>query len=401
MFEKIEGGVQDPILGLTEQFYADPRSNKINLGIGVYTDERGQTPILKSVKKAEKILLEQENSKNYLSIEGMTNFSTYTQALLFGEKNKIFEEKRIRTVQTVGGTSALRIAADLLATQTKNKRIWISSPSWPNHKNIFMVAGLEVCEYPWCESPSHTLSFDKLGWYLKNKVQPGDIVLFHGCCHNPTGIDPNREEWKELALLCQKNQCLPFFDCAYQGFDKNLEEDAIGMQLFTKYNEELLVASSYSKNMGLYNERVGSLTLIAQNNNVADRVLSQLKAIIRTYYSNPPAHGAAIVSTILKNDNLKNMWKNELSWMRDRINTMRSLFVTSLKNKGIQRDFSFITQQHGMFSYSGISSQHVLRLRKEFGIYFLNNGRINVAGMTTQNMDFLCNAICSVLFNKE
>ncbi|MEI4269956.1 MAG: amino acid aminotransferase [Candidatus Dasytiphilus stammeri] len=401
MFEQIEAASHDPILGLTEQFYADSRTNKINLGIGVYTDETGQTPILKSVKKAEKILLEQEKSKNYLSIEGMTNFSTYTQALLFGEKNKIFEEKCIRTVQTPGGTSALRIAADLLATQTKNKRIWISSPSWPNHKNIFMVAGLEVCEYPWGESKTHTLSFDKLVWYLKNKVQPGDIVLFHGCCHNPTGIDPNREEWKELALFCQKNHCLALFDFAYQGLDKNLEEDAIGLQLFTNYNEELLVASSYSKNMGLYNERVGSLTLIAQNNNVADRVLSQLKAIIRTSYSNPPAHGAAIVSTILKNDNLKQLWKNELSWMRDRITKMRSLFVSSLKKKGIQRDFSFITKQHGMFSYSGLSSQHVLRLRKEFGIYFLNNGRINVAGMTTQNMDFLCNAICSVLFTKK
>ncbi|WWO96824.1 MAG: amino acid aminotransferase [Candidatus Dasytiphilus stammeri] len=401
MFEQIEAASHDPILGLTEQFSADSRTNKINLGIGVYTDETGQTPILKSVKKAEKILLEQEKSKNYLSIDGMTNFSTYTQALLFGEKNKIFEENRIRTVQTPGGTSALRIAADLLATKTKNKRIWISSPSWPNHKNIFMVAGLEVCEYPWWESNTHTLSFDKLVCYLKNKVHPGDIVLFHGCCHNPTGIDPNREEWKELALFCQKNHCLAFFDFAYQGFDKNLEEDARGLQLFTKYNEELLVASSYSKNMGLYNERVGSLTLIAQNNNVANRVLSQLKAIIRTSYSNPPAHGAAIVSTILKNDNLNQLWQNELSWMRDRITKMRSLFVSSLKKKGIQRDFSFITKQHGMFSYSGLSSQHVLRLRKEFGIYFLNNGRINVAGMTTQNMDFLCNAIGSVLFTKE
>ncbi|WWO96869.1 MAG: amino acid aminotransferase [Candidatus Dasytiphilus stammeri] len=402
MFDKLEYTDQhDAILALTEKFYKDPRINKINLGIGVYTNEIGHTPILKSVKQAEKFLLEKENSKTYLSIEGMSNFDTYTQFLLFGNQNIFFEEKRIRTIQTPGGTSALRIAADLLATQTKNQRIWISRPSWPNHRNIFIVSGLEVLEYPWYDSDTHTLSFEKLLLFFKNQVNEGDVVLFHSCCHNPTGIDPNREQWKELALWCKKKNLLPLFDCSYQGLDKNIEEDVIGMQIFAHYNEELLVASSYSKNMGLYNERVGGLTLITHNTNIADRVMNKLKAIIRTHYSTPPAHGAAIVTTILKNDHLKNIWKNELLVMRNRIKNMRNLFVSYLKKKGIKQDFSFISKQHGMFSYSGLSLQQVIYLRTKFGIYILNNGRLNIASMTPINMNILCNAIASVVSQKE
>ncbi|QVV75237.1 amino acid aminotransferase, partial [Serratia marcescens] len=385
-----------PILGLTDIFRADARPNKINLGIGVYKDETGKTPVLTSVKKAEQYLLENETTKNYLGIEGIPAFASCTQELLFGKESPIVTARRARTAQTPGGTGGLRVAADFIANQTSAKRIWISNPSWPNHKNVFSAVGLEVLEYAYYDAANHALDFDGLLNSLK-QAQAGDVVLFHGCCHNPTGIDPTAEQWAQLAELSVANGWLPLFDFAYQGFANGLEEDAQGLRIFAAKHQELIVASSYSKNFGLYNERVGACTLVAADAETADRAFSQVKAAIRANYSNPPSHGAAVVATILGNDALRAMWEQELTDMRQRIHRMRQLFVNTLQEKGAQQDFSFIIQQNGMFSFSGLTKEQVLRLREEFGVYAVNSGRVNVAGMTPDNMAPLCEAIVAVL----
>lgn len=396
MFEKITAAPADPILGLTDIFRADARPNKINLGIGVYKDETGKTPVLTSVKKAEQYLLENETSKNYLGIEGIPDFAFYTQELLFGKQSPIISSKRARTAQTPGGTGGLRVAADFIANQTSAKRIWISNPSWPNHKNVFAAVGLEVLEYDYYDAVNHSLDFAGLLNSLK-QARAGDVVLFHGCCHNPTGIDPTQEQWAELAELSAANGWLPLFDFAYQGFAKGLEEDAQGLRIFAAKHQELLVASSYSKNFGLYNERVGACTLVAADAETADRAFSQVKAVIRANYSNPPAHGASVVATILGNESLRAIWEQELTDMRQRIHRMRQLFVNTLQEKGAEQDFSFIINQNGMFSFSGLTKEQVLRLRDEFGVYAVNSGRVNVAGMTPDNMAPLCEAIVAVL----
>lgn len=396
MFESISAAPADPILGLADLFRADDRPNKINLGIGVYKDETGKTPVLTSVKKAEQYLFEHETSKNYLSIDGLPDFAHCTQELLFGQGNALIAAGRARTAQTPGGTGALRVAADFLSTQTSVKRVWVSNPSWPNHKNVFNAAGLEVCEYQYYDAANHTLDFDGMLASLK-EVKAGDVVLFHGCCHNPTGIDPTAEQWQQLAQLSLANGWLPLFDFAYQGFARGLEEDAEGLRIFAASHQELIVASSYSKNFGLYNERVGAITLVAGDAATADTAFSQVKYTIRANYSNPPSHGAAVVATILGNDALRTIWQQELSDMRQRIQRMRQLFVNTLADKGAQQDFSFIIKQNGMFSFSGLTKDQVIRLREEFGVYAVNSGRVNVAGMTPDNMSALCEAIVAVL----
>ncbi|MFP9229805.1 amino acid aminotransferase [Pectobacterium cacticida] len=396
MFETISAAPADPILGLTDLFRADDRVNKINLGIGVYKDETGKTPILTSVKKAEHYLLENETTKIYLGIDGLPAFAQCTQALLFGKENAIITDKRARTAQTPGGTGALRVAADFIAKQTSAKRVWISNPTWPNHHNVFSAVGLETCQYDYYDAANHALDFDGLLNSL-NAAQAGDVVLFHGCCHNPTGIDPTAEQWATLADLSAAKGWLPLFDFAYQGFARGLDEDAEGLRRFAEKHDELIVCSSYSKNFGLYNERVGACTLVAANASTADKAFSQMKAAIRANYSNPPAHGAAVVATILGNDALKAIWEQELTAMRERIQRMRQLFVNTLQEKGAEQDFSFIINQNGMFSFSGLTKDQVLRLRDEFGVYAVNSGRINVAGMTPENMAPLCEAIVAVL----
>lgn len=396
MFERIAAAPADPILGLADLFRADDRPNKINLGIGVYKDETGKTPVLTSVKKAEQYLLENETTKNYLSIDGIADFGRCTQELLFGADSTLISNHRARTAQTPGGTGALRVAADFIATQTSAKRIWVSNPSWPNHKNVFAAAGLEVCEYHYYDAAQHALDFDGLLNSL-SAAQAGDIVLFHGCCHNPTGIDPTAAQWTQLAELSLAKGWLPLFDFAYQGFARGLEEDAEGLRAFAASHQELIVCSSYSKNFGLYNERVGAFTLVAADAAVVDTAFSQVKATIRANYSNPPAHGAAVVATILGNSALRALWEQELTSMRERIQRMRQLFVNTLQEKGAKGDFSFIISQNGMFSFSGLTKDQVVRLRDEFGVYAVNSGRVNVAGMTPDNMSPLCEAIVAVL----
>ncbi|WP_159715364.1 amino acid aminotransferase [Blochmannia endosymbiont of Camponotus nipponensis] len=397
MFESIRMAPADPILGLSEIYDTDKRKNKINLGIGVYIDEMKNTPVLSSVKQAEEWLLKHETNKNYLSIEGIHDFNTATQNLLFGPNDdSIISRKRTRTVQTPGGTGALRIAAEFIVKNTKSKRIWISSPSWVNHRNIFLAAGLEVYTYPYYDNNIHSLNFDKLYSSLKN-IKPNDVVLFHCCCHNPTGIDPNTEQWNVLSELSAKNQWLPLFDLAYQGFSKGLREDLEGLYIFCKKNEELIICNSYSKNFGLYNERVGACTIITNSNDDAERVLSQLRVVIRGNYSNPPAHGASIVSLILHNSTLRSIWKKELKNMREHINHMRNLLLNTLQDNSKNKNFDFIKHQCGMFSFMGFNENQVIKLRDQFGIYLVGAGRINLAGLSDDNIIYVSRAIIKTL----
>lgn len=396
MFESIPSAPVDPILGLAELYRVDTRPEKINLGIGVYKDETGLTPVMTSVKKAEQLLLEREKTKSYLNIEGTTEFADHTQGLLFGIEHPIIQQQRVRTAQTPGGTGALRIAADFIARHTNAERVWISSPSWPNHQNIFTASGLTVEFYPYYNTHNHQLDFSTMLAALE-QAKAGDVVLFHGCCHNPTGIDPSPAQWQQLAQLAIERGWLPLFDFAYQGLGQGLEQDAAALRYFALHHQELLVCSSYSKNFGLYNERVGAFSLLASTVEIAEHSFSQVKAVIRANYSNPPSHGAAIVSTILGDPVLRVLWDQELADVRQRIQRMRQLFVMTLQAKGVKQDFNFINQQQGMFSFSGLSREQVKRLREEFAIYAVESGRINLAGMTPKNMSRLCEAIAAVI----
>lgn len=396
MFEQVSTAPADPILGLTDAFKKDERSEKINLGVGIYKDESGQTPILATVKEAEKRLLATEKTKSYLTIEGIAAYGVAVQKLLFGADAEIISSNRARTAQVPGGTGALRTGADFAIKKLGIRKIWVSNPTWANHGNVFTTAGLRVASYDYYNSETKDLDFDAMVASLQN-VEAGDLVLFHGCCHNPTGIDPTLEQWEILAKLMADLGAVPFFDFAYQGFAKGIEEDAQGLRIFAKYNKELLIANSFSKNFGLYNERVGGITIVAEDSEIADSAFSQIKSGIRANYSNPPAHGAAIVTTILEDKALYAQWEKEVSDMRERIQEMRDLFVATLKEKGVKGDYSFISRQNGMFSFSGLSVEQVNRLKDEFAVYIVGSGRISVAGMTKDNMQPLCDAIAKVI----
>ncbi len=396
MFEKISAAPADPILGLTDEFKNDPRAEKINLGVGIYKNEAGQTPVLKTVKKAEAVLLDTEKTKSYLTIQGTAEYGLAVQKLLFGNNADVITEKRTQTAQAPGGTGALRVAGEFIKRQLGDVKIWISNPTWANHIGVFTAAGIETAQYSYYNAETKSKDFAAMMADLQ-QAESGDVVLLHGCCHNPTGIDPTDAEWEELAKLCANKGLLPLFDFAYQGFAKGVEEDASGLRTFAQYCPELLVASSFSKNFGLYNERVGAFTLVAKDPEVSVTAFSQVKAIIRSIYSNPPAHGAAVVTYILNDDALRTEWEQEVQEMRARIQEMRTLFVTTLKEQGVDADFSFIERQNGMFSFSGLSKEQVNRLKDEFAIYIVGSGRISVAGMTKDNMLPLCKGIAAVL----
>ncbi len=396
MFENIQAAPADPILGLGEAFKSETRANKINLGIGVYKDAQGVTPIMQAVKTAERRLLTAETSKNYLSIDGVVDFNARTQVLLFGEGSDILAQRRAKTVQSLGGTGALRIAAEFIKRQTKAQNVWISSPTWPNHNAIFNAVGITIREYRYYDAQRKALDWENLIADLSN-ADEGDVVLLHGCCHNPTGIDPTPEQWQQLAQMSVQKGWLPLFDFAYQGLANGLDEDALGLRTFAANHKELLIASSYSKNFGLYNERVGAFTLVAENETIAATALTQVKTIVRTLYSNPASHGASSVALVLADPELTQQWSTELAEMRNRIKQMRNLFVQLLKEYGAQQDFSFIIQQNGMFSFSGLTPAQVDRLKDEFAIYAVRSGRINVAGITEDNIRYLCESIVKVL----
>ncbi len=396
MFEKVNAAPADPILGLTEEFKKDTRSGKINLGVGIYKNEQSQTPVLATVKKAEAALLETEKTKSYLTIEGTAEYGLAVQKLLFGSDSDVVTSKRAKTAQAPGGTGALRVAGEFIKRQLNSPKIWISNPTWANHNGVFTAAGLETAQYSYYNAETKDKDFESMISDLEG-ANAGDIVLLHGCCHNPTGIDPTLQEWETLARLCAEKGLLPLFDFAYQGFAKGVEEDAAGLRVFVQFNSEILVASSFSKNFGLYNERVGAFTLVAKEEAVAATAFSQVKSIIRSIYSNPPAHGSAVVTHILNDAELRAEWEKEVAEMRDRIQEMRELFVATLKAEGVDADFSFIERQNGMFSFSGLSKDQVNRLKEEFGIYIVGSGRISVAGMTKENMGPLCKGIAAVV----
>ncbi|WP_351088604.1 amino acid aminotransferase [Shewanella sp. S1-49-MNA-CIBAN-0167] len=396
IFSQVTLAPADPILGLTDAFKADARPHKVNLGVGIYKDEAGQTPILSSVKKAEAILLETEKTKNYLGIEGVQAYNQVVQDLLFGPQNNIIANKRAVTAQAPGGTGSLRVASEFLVRNTRSTTIWVSNPTWANHRNIFETAGLTVKEYRYYKAETHDMDFDAMLADLAN-ANAGDVILLHGCCHNPTGIDLSIEQWKQVANICVEKSLLPLFDFAYQGFGAGIEEDAQGLRAVASVVPELLIANSFSKNFGLYNERIGAVTIVAENQDDAVRSFSQIKKNIRANYSNPPAHGGLIVSTILSDKALRQEWEAELTLMRERIADMRSLFVESLKAEGVKQDFSFISRQNGMFSFSGLNKSQVARLKDEFAIYIVGSGRISVAGLTKNNMPAVCKAIAQVI----
>jgi aspartate/tyrosine/aromatic aminotransferase len=352
--------------------------------------------VLKTVKKAEKIILDTEKTKSYLSIPGTPEYGRLVQGLVFGEGDEIVVSKRACTAQAPGGTGALRVGADFLIQQKIANKIWISNPTWVNHFKVFGAAGFETAQYNYYNPTTHGLDFEGMKQSLR-QAKAGDVVLLHGCCHNPTGIDPKPEQWEELAKLTAELNLLPFFDFAYQGFGNGVNEDAVGIRTFAKYHKEFLVASSFSKNFGLYNERIGAITVVNADAEQCAKSFSQLKIAIRANYSNPPAHGAKIVETILSNPELRAEWENEVKEMRERIKTMRNLLVTKLKELGVNQDFSFINEQNGMFSFSGLDKEQIEALKRDFGIYAVASGRICVAGINSNNIDRIVEAITAVV----
>jgi len=396
MFETLQMAPPDAILGLTEAYRNDPNLLKINLSVGVYKDAYGNTPILGVVKEAEERLLSEETQKSYLAMDGLPAYGQCVRELLFSADHELVGNGRAITAQTPGGTGALRVAADFLKQKLGCGRIWCSDPTWANHPGVFEAAGLEVETYPYLDAAGTGLDFDAMCAAV-DKIPAGDAMCLHACCHNPSGIDLSLPQWERIGQLLVKRKVLPLVDFAYQGFAEGLDEDAAGLRQLLVTTPEALICSSFSKNFGLYGERVGALTLVARTPDEAQAALSHIKLCIRTNYSNPPVHGAAIVATVLSDRTMRSRWTEDVAAMRDRINKMRRLFSDTMRGKGVDRDFSFITGHHGMFSFSGLSPQQVDRLREEYSIYIVRSGRINVAGMSEGNMDRLCDAIAAVL----
>ncbi|OPZ07480.1 MAG: Aspartate aminotransferase [candidate division BRC1 bacterium ADurb.BinA292] len=396
MLETLPMAPADPILGLTEAFKKDPNPNKINLGVGIYVDDEGLSPLFRTVHKAEEKLWRGAQPKAYLPISGSVEYGRAVQKLIFSADSPLIADKRLRTAQTPGGTGALRVAGDFLHTRFPKARIWFSNPTWNNHFNVFEAAGLEILEYPYFDPATHTLDWDGLLAGLR-AIPAGDVVLLHGCCHNPTGVDPSPAQWDEIGRVLAEHNLFPLVDLAYQGFGDGVDEDAEGIRILARHLPEMLICSSFSKNFGLYNERVGALTVVAESDDAAERAFSHVKAVIRANYSNPPAHGALIVKTILAEDDLRAEWEAELVVIRGRVQQMRELFAATMKQKGVEQDFSFMIDQKGMFSLSGLSREQVDWLKREKAVYMVGSGRVNVAGMTARNMNALCDAVAEVL----
>lgn len=396
MFEKIQPAPLDPILGLTAAFKEDPRTDKINLSVGVYQDEHGKTPVLDTVHTAEQRLAQAAASKSYLPIPGSPEYVQAVQELAFGAGHEAIGSKRVAGAHTPGGTGALRVTADFLHTTLPQATIWLSDPTWPNHPGIFEAGGVATKVYSYFDKAANGLALDPMLEAIK-KIPAGDAILLHGCCHNPTGIDPTPAQWKKIADAVYQQGLLPVLDFAYQGFADGIEEDAAGLRAFLRPGAELMVCSSFSKNFGLYRERVGALLVVAANQGAAQTVQSQINKVIRANYSNPPGHGGDIVNLILRDGALRGAWEKEVAAMRDRINGMRHGFVEALAAAGVPGDYGFITQQRGMFSFTGLTKDQVEALKKEHGIYIVGSGRINVAGLTPKNLERVAEAIGTVV----
>lgn len=393
-FANLSTAPPDAILGLTEAFVADPNPDKMNLSVGVYKDASGKTPVLKCVKEAERRLIESETTKGYLPIDGMPEYRDHIANLVFGDS---IDRERLAVLQTPGGTGALRVSAAFLVGQLSPIQIWMPTPTWANHQAVFDSEGLATQSYRYLGSDKTSFNFDGMLEDLNSKTKAGDAVLLHACCHNPTGVDPTAEQWEQIASLLNEKQLLPVIDFAYQGFGQGLDEDAIGVRAVLNQCAEAIICNSFSKNFGLYGERVGGLTLVASDGTAAKAAQSQLKRVVRCNYSNPPRHGAAIVATVLSDGELTTLWHQELAEMRDRIRALRRQFVETMKTTGAGYDFSFLLNQNGMFSFSGLNPMQVDQLKNEHSIYIVGSGRINVAGMSEDRMDQLCQAVAKVI----
>ena len=395
MFSELKPLPTDPILGLMAAYKQDTNPNKIDLGVGVYKDEQGNTPVLRAVKKAEAFRLENETTKSYIGLAGNLDFCQKMESLLLGD-HKALLANRVRTAQAPGGTGALRVAAEFIKRCNDNATIWVTTPTWANHISLFEAAGLQVKEYPYYDYENKGLLFDDMMAALK-QVPKGDVVLLHACCHNPSGMDLNQEQWQAVAELAKEQGFTPLIDIAYQGFGSSLEEDAQGMRTIADAVDEMIICSSCSKNFGLYRERIGACSVIAKDSATADISNSVLLSVVRSIYSMPPAHGADIVNTILGSEELTQMWHDELDEMRGRINGLRTLIKESLAARGVDQDFSFIDRQHGMFSFLGINKAQIERLREEYAIYIVGSSRVNVAGVSKDNIDYFADAVAAVL----
>ena len=396
IFSAVEMAPRDPILGLTEAFNADARTTKVNLGVGVYFDDNGKIPLLNAVKVAEKARLEAMPSRGYQPIDGLAAYNQAVQVMLFGKDSPLLAEGKVVTTQALGGTGALRVGADYLKRLLPGATVYISDPSWENHRAIFENAGFTVDSYPYYDAATRGVDFAAMKSCL-NKLPSGSIIVLHACCHNPTGADLNEAQWREIIEVIQARGLVPFIDMAYQGFADGISEDALALNLFVASGLQFFVSTSYSKSFSLYGERVGALSVVTASKDESARVLSQIKRLIRSNYSNPPIHGGAIVAAVLASPELRQMWEAELVVMRERIKTMRSSLADKLKAKGVAQDFSFVIKQRGMFSYTGLSAEQVARMQSEFGVYAVNTGRVCIAALNTKNIDYVTEAIAAVL----
>ncbi|MBB6134729.1 aromatic-amino-acid transaminase [Massilia aurea] len=395
LFSAIEMAPRDPILGITEAFNADTNTAKINLGVGVYYDDKGKVPLLECVQKAEAKLMEQPTPRTYLPIEGLAAYDKAVQELVFGADSPVIQEKRALTVQAIGGTGALKIGADFLKRFLPGSDVYISDPSWENHRALFESAGFTVHNYAYYDAATRGVNFD--GMLAALKAMPaGSIVVLHACCHNPTGADLTQDQWDQVIAAVQAGNLVPFLDMAYQGFANGIDEDGAVVRRFAATGMAMLVSNSFSKSFSLYGERVGALSIVATTSEEATRVLSQLKRVVRTNYSNPPTHGGKVVATVLATPELRKLWEEELAGMRVRIREMRSAMVEKLKAKAPGHDFEFVREQVGMFSYSGLTKEQVGKLRDE-SIYAVDTGRICVAALNSTNIDRVVDAIAKVL----
>ena len=399
LFSSVQLAPKDPIFGLTEAYTADQRPGKVNLGVGVYYTDEGKVPLLRAVLEAEKELVAKQSPRAYVPIEGPNLYNSAVQNLLFGADSPLIKEGRVVTAECLGGTGALRVGGDFVKRLDTNAPAAISAPSWENHRGIFESAGYQVLEYSYFDPKTRGVDFEGMVKSLES-FPAKTLVILHACCHNPTGADLTPDQWKKIISICQTRQLIPFLDIAYQGFATGIEEDGAAVQLFANSGMSFFVSSSFSKSFSLYGERVGALSIVTQSKEESARVLSQLKRVIRTNYSNPPTHGAAIVAMVLNSPKLRQMWEDELAEMRERIKAMRHGLNKKLAAAGAQQDFSFIETQRGMFSYSGLTAGQVANLQEQDGIYALSTGRICVAALNTKNLDRVAQAIARVLVSK-
>ncbi|HBN90842.1 amino acid aminotransferase [Rheinheimera aquimaris] len=396
MFAQLQPVATDPILGLMAAYKDDPNPNKVDLGVGVYKDEQGHTAVLKCVKEAEALRLKNEDSKTYIGMAGDLGFNSHIEKLAFGQGHKVLLANRVTTAHTPGGTGALRVAAEFIKKANPNATIWVTSPTWANHISMFKAAGLNVKEYTYYDYSTKGLNEEGMFADLAT-VPAGDVVLVHACCHNPSGMDLTFAQWQRFAQLAKERGFTPLVDMAYQGFGSGLDEDARGLRYLADTVDEMLLCSSCSKNFGLYRERIGAVSVVSADSKISDIARVNLLSVVRSIYSMPPAHGAIIVANILDSAELTALWHQELAEMRNRINNYRQLIIDKLAGEGVTQDFSFITRQHGMFSFLGINKEQIARLRNEFSIYMVDSSRVSIAGLNHSNIDYFARSVAAVL----